>query len=503
MGVSFADVLSFIRAKDSDAVVRVNGQDNFFVDDVISDSRDVKPGTLFCCITGEKSDGHDFVRMAEEKGACALLCEREVDSPLPQIIVKRVRDHLGEVASLVYGNPSSKLLMVGVTGTNGKTTTTYIIRSILQASGMRVGLLGTIIESDGITDKEADRTTPESCIVQRQLASMVRNGCGACVMETSSHGLYLGRLKGALYDVPVFTNLYPEHLDFHVDMENYFMAKRLLFTTYTKPDFMGAVNYDSPYGKRLLDEFPEHLHGFGMNKVTSARTGLNGTDLVIDGLTLHTPLVGEFNIMNTLCAVTAMRGRVDDDAIIRGVASVPQVPGRLERIDLPNGACVFVDFAHTPSALRTVLKTIRSLSGNAGTRQYDTQPESDTQNDQKASASTGRIISVFGHGGGRYQQNRPELGRAASEYADEVIITSDNARDEEPEDIAKAIASGVSIPYKIITDRPEAVKTGLETLKKGDILVITGKGPERFITLKGKKIPFNDTEAVMKWRDMQ
>ncbi len=490
MSASFNDVLTFIRAKDNNVKVRMKSQDNFFIDDVISDSRDVKPGTLFACITGEKSDGHNFVKAAESQGACALLCEREVDSDLPQIIVERVRDFLGEAASMVYGNPSSKLLMVGVTGTNGKTTTTYIIRSILQASGMRVGLLGTIIESDGITDKDADRTTPESCIVQRQLASMVKNGCGACVMETSSHGLYLGRLKGALYDVPVFTNLYPEHLDFHIDMKNYFEAKKLLFTNYTKPGFIGAANYDSPYGKRLLAEFPDNLRGFGLEngasfRVTQSHTTINGTDLVIEAegfnaLKLHTPLVGDFNIMNTLCAVTAMRGRVDDNAIIQGVANVPQVPGRLERIDLPNGACVFVDFAHTPSALRTVLKTIRDLSG-----------------------SEGRIISVFGHGGGRYQQNRPELGKAASEFADEIIITSDNARDEDPYMIAEAIAGGATIPYRIITDRPEAVRTGLEALKKGDILVITGKGPEKFITIKDKKIPFNDTEAVKDWRDNQ
>ena len=378
--------------------------------------------------------------------------------------------------------------MVGVTGTNGKTTTTYIIRSILQAAGIRAGLLGTIIESDGITDKEADRTTPESCIVQRQLAHMVANGCGACVMETSSHGLFLGRLKGALYDVPVFTNLYPEHLDFHKDMDNYFAAKRLLFTNYTKPGFIGAANYDDPYGKKLVAEFPGSLRGFGLGegasfRVIDSRTSLNGTDLVIsregfDTLTLHTPLVGDFNIMNTLCAVSAITGRVDDAAIVQGVADVPQVPGRLERIDLKNGACVFVDFAHTPSALRSVLGTIRRLSGKDR-----------------------RIVSVFGHGGGRYQQNRPELGRAASEFANEIIITSDNARDEDPRDIANAIAGGASIPYKIITDRPQAVRTALESLKDGDILVITGKGPERFITIKNQKIPFNDAEAVKEWRD--
>ena len=197
-----------------------------------------------------------------------------------------------------------------------------------------------------------------------------------------------------------------------------------------------------------------------------------------NALTLHSPLVGGFNIMNTLCAVTAMRGRVDDEAIVKGVANVPQVPGRLERIDLNNGACVFVDFAHTPSALRSVLSVIRKLSGDGR-----------------------RIVSVFGHGGGRYQQNRPELGKAASEFANEIIITSDNARDEDPAEIAKSIASGVSIPYRIITDRPEAVRTGLESLKNGDILVITGKGPERFITIKDRKIPFNDAEAVKSWRD--
>lgn len=486
MSVKFQEVLNFMRGKFIN--VRMKSQDNFFVDEVISDSRDVKPGTLFACIKGESSDGHNYVKAAEEKGACAFLCEREINSELPQIIVEHVRDYLGEVASLVYGNPSEKLLMVGVTGTNGKTTTTYIIRSILQAAGIRTGLLGTIIESDGINEKDADRTTPESCIVQRQLASMVKNGCGACVMETSSHGLFLGRLKGAKYDVPIFTNLYPEHLDFHVDMENYFVAKKLLFMNYTKQNFIGAANFDDTYGKRLLAEFPDKLRGFGLSegalsRAVNSELSINGTDLEIftegfRNLKLHSPLVGDFNIMNTLCAVTAMRGKVEDEAIVKGIARVPQVPGRLERIDLPNGACVFVDFAHTPSALRSVLSVIRKLSGNER-----------------------RIISMFGHGGGRYQQNRPELAKSASEFADEIIITSDNARDEDPMSIARAIASGASIPHKIILDRPEAVRAGLDDLKAGDILVITGKGPEKFITIKGKKIPFNDAEAVKSWRD--
>lgn len=489
--VNFQDVLNFMRANNSEnknIKTLVKSQDDIYnkISDVISDSREVKPGTLFACIKGENSDGHDYAKIAEKKGAAALLCEREINSDLPQIIVERVRDFLGEVAAFVYDNPSSKLLMIGVTGTNGKTTTTYIIRSILQAAGIRTGLLGTIIESDGINDKEADRTTPESCEIQKQLASMVKNNCGACVMETSSHGLFLGRIKGARYDVAVFTNLYPEHLDFHVNMENYFEAKKLLFTNYVKENFTGAANFDSPYGKKLLEEF-SNLRGFGLSEnadfqAVNIKMGLNGTEFEIKSknfadLKLKSPLVGDFNIMNTLCAVAAIRGRVSDEEIIKGVANVPQVPGRLERIDLDNNACCFIDFAHTPSALKSVLSTIKKLSKNSG-----------------------KIISVFGHGGGRYQQNRPELARSASEFANEIIITSDNARNEEPIKIAEAIAAGAAVPYKIILDRNEAVNYALNLLKPGDILVITGKGPEKFILIKDKKIPFNDTEAVLAWK---
>ena len=490
MSAKFDNVLRLIRANDKNNSVRIINQDNFNPEifDVISDSRDVKEGTLFAAIKGDTSDGHNYINNAESKGACAVLCEREVNSKLPQIIVPRVRDYLGEVAALVYDHPSSKLLMVGVTGTNGKTTTTYIIRSILQAAGIKTGLLGTIIESDGDTEKDADRTTPESCIIQRQLFNMVNNKCGACVMETSSHGLYLGRIKGALYDVAIFTNLYPEHLDFHLNMDNYFAAKKLLFTDYTKPNFTGAANFDDLFGKRLLAEFYGKIIGFGLSedadsKVVVSHTSINGTDLAIEcnrygAIRLHSPLVGDFNIMNTLCAVTAMRGRIDDSAIIDGVANVPQVPGRLERIDLQNGACCFVDFAHTPSALRSVLSVIRKLSGNDA-----------------------RIISIFGHGGGRYEKNRPELARSASEFANEIIITSDNARDEDPQLIANSIAEGASIPYKIILDRAEAVRFALDNSKKGDILVITGKGPEKFITIKNKQIPYNDSQEIIKWRD--
>ena len=488
MSVKFAEVLNLAKKLSPELKVKnIENNLDVLIEHAVSDSRRAESGTLFCCIKGDTSDGHDFIKMAESKGAAALLCEREVESNLPQIIVKSTREVMGEIAALIYDHPADKLLMIGVTGTNGKTTTTYIIRSILNAAGIKTGLLGTIIESDGVNDRDADRTTPESCVVQSQLAAMVKNKCGACVMETSSHGLYLGRLKGAKYDIAIFTNLYPEHLDFHVDMENYFAAKKLLFTNYTKNNFTGAANAANEFGARLVKEF-ESVKGFAVgldnasSRVVEYKTSLTGTRIKIqadgfDDLVLNSPLIGEFNIWNVLCAVTALRGRVSDEAIIKGVASVPQVPGRLERYELKNHALCFIDFAHTPSALKSVLKTIRDLEPDA------------------------KIISLFGHGGGRYQLNRPALGQAADELADEIIITMDNSRDEDPQLIAEAIASGVhNKPYKIILNRPDAIAYALSELKsEHDILAVTGKGPEKFIIVKGENIPHNDAEFVKDW----
>ena len=489
MSIKLSEVLAAIRGRTPSLEVR-NAAGDPSIGDVASDSRQVGEGTLFCCIRGEKSDGHDYAAEARERGALALLCERDPGVGLPAIVVPSVRDVMGDAAAAVYDRPAEKLLMVGVTGTNGKTTTTYILRSILQAAGIRTGLLGTIVESDGAVERDATRTTPESCVVQRRLADMVRNRCAACVMETSSHGLTLGRLRGASYDVPVFTNLNPEHLDFHKEMEDYFQAKRLLFTRYVKPGFLGAVNGDDPYGRRLLEEAPEHLRGFSMAaedtfaRVSRWSTSLKGTEMRVEmrglsPLDLMSPLSGEFNVWNVLCAVTALRGRVSDEAIVRGVALTPQVPGRLERYVLPNGACCFVDFAHTPTALKSLLTTVRALT-------------------------KGRVISVFGHGGGRYPLNRPALGRVAGELADHVIVTMDNPRDEDPAKIASEIEAGIAevrggASHEVILDRGEAVRRGLERLSGGDVLTVSGKGPERYLERCGKRTPYNDAETVQAW----
>lgn len=488
MSASFSTLLEVVRGKGLLREVEDLGR-NPRITDVTADSRSVQPGALFCCIRGERSDGHDYIPMARELGAEALLCERPVDGGLPAIVVPSVREVMGEVSAAVYGDPSEKLLMVGVTGTNGKSTTTYILRSILEAAGIRSGLLGTIVESDGVRERDADRTTPESCVIQRRLAAMVQNGCGACVMETSSHGLFMGRLNGCRFDVPLFTNLNPEHLDFHKDMERYFQAKRLLFSRYSREGFAGAANAGDPYGRRLLEEFPGNLRGFSLSsdafaRVSEFRTDLEGTSMRVSmrdfpDLELRTPLVGSFNVWNVLAAVTALRGRVDDEALVRGVAAVPQVPGRLERYALPNGACCFIDFAHTPEALRNVLAAARALC-------------------------PGRLISVFGHGGGRYPLNRPALGRVAAEEADLVIVTMDNPRDEDPADIAAGIVQGIrdsgSARHQVVLDRKEAVFTALSVAAPGDVVVISGKGPERFLQIGAEKIPYSDAETVNSWR---
>jgi UDP-N-acetylmuramoyl-L-alanyl-D-glutamate--2,6-diaminopimelate ligase len=470
------------------------------VSGVFSDSRKLLPGSVFCCIEGEKDDGHRYAAAAEAAGAAALVCEHPVDSRLPAILVRSAREVMGELSSAVYGNPASKLFMVGVTGTNGKSTTAYILRSILQAAGVRTGLLGTIVESDGVRERDADRTTPESCYIQRLLAGMVKNDCGACVMETSSHGLQIGRLSGCLFDAVVFTNLYPEHLDFHKDMESYFQAKRLLFTKYSKTGRVAAINAGDAYGARLLEEFPD-ARGFRVSDAADARMSIDGSSFTIEAegfppLPVKSPLAGTFNIANVLAAAAALRGvalkgamlkknaagareEIDDEAVARGAAQVPQVPGRLERHMMPNGACCIVDFAHTPEALRNVLSTVRGFC-------------------------SGRLISVFGHGGGRYQANRPALGETAASLADLILVTMDNARDEDPAAIAESIAQGIKIRknarYQVILDRKEAIRTALSIAGPGDVLVISGKGPEKFLTIGDQKIPFNDAETVEEWK---
>ena len=469
------------------------------VNEVFSDSRKVAPGSIFCCISGEKSDGHNYALSAESAGAVAILAEKHIPECMaPQIIVDSTRKWMGKVAAKVYGEPATQLKMYAVTGTNGKTTTTWVIRSLLESMGIKCGLIGTILQNDGLNDFEAERTTPESCDIQRLLSHMVRNGCKACVMETSSHGLDIGRLDGCEYDVMVFTNLNPEHLDYHRTMENYFAAKCILFDKYSKRDGKIVVNAEDTYGKMIINKY-SHLFKIVSFAIDSSDADLSVRmmDIGIDGskfklyisgnyvADFYTPLVAAFNVKNTLAALSAVYDEgTDIELLVKGVADTIQIPGRVEKHFIPIGddmlaACCVIDFAHTPEALKNVLLAVKEFC-------------------------TGRLISVFGHGGGRYQANRPALGSVAADAADKIIITMDNPREESPEDIADQIAVGVKnsrpdMDMKIIIDRKKAIKTALDEINAGDVVVLSGKGPENYLIIGDKYLPYSDAGEVQSW----
>jgi len=453
----------------------------------------VTPGSLFCCLKGERFDGHDFAKEAHRKGAVAILCERPLPLDIPQILVDDARKAVNSLSAHFYGNPGEKLKMIAITGTNGKSTTTYLIRSILASASLPSGLLGTIVYHDGIQETLAERTTPECVEIQEWLSRMVRNGSKACVMEASSHGLVQGRLEGCRFDAVGFTNLTPEHLDYHGNMETYFQAKRKLFGEYTRGEWSGAANADDPYGKRLLDEFPENVVPYGVvncgkNTVHAfvRYMGLEGIRLDLffpsgsAARDLKVPLTGRYNVYNILTSATVAWGLgLGEEAIGLGLERVPQVPGRLERYLFENGVCCIIDYAHSPDALRNVLKTLGELVH-------------------------GKIWSVFGMGGDRYAPNRPLMGEVASELADELVITMDNPRSEDPAEIARQIEAGLKEgrrlkTHRTILDRSEAIHYALDHARPGDVVLVSGKGPEPYIIIREKTLPYSDKETVKNW----
>jgi UDP-N-acetylmuramoyl-L-alanyl-D-glutamate--2,6-diaminopimelate ligase len=462
------------------------------------DSRRVAPdsgGVIFACVSGENSDGHDYARNALSSGAAALLCERRLPFDVPQIISPNVRAIMGEAAAILYGNPSDKMTMIGLTGTNGKTTCAYIIRSIVRAGGAKAGMLGTIVYDDGRSEISADRTTPEGPDIQEMLAAMVANGARYCVMETSSHGLDQGRLAGCLFDRAGFSNLTPEHLEYHSDMESYFDAKRLLFTKYAGKGCIGAVNADDEYGLRLLEEFPDNTRAYSLTddirsshscySAVVALHDLNGMSLEVscpDGtlFTVTSPLIGDYNASNILeCIAIADSLGMDRDVIQRGVSECRNVPGRLERYNLSNGITVFVDYAHSPDGMKQTLDTLARFNRR-------------------------RLKVLWGAGGDRSPLKRPVVGKIMAQYANHVIITTDNPRSENPANIARNVEQGV-ISHKgaprvdTILDRREAIYFCLDSSKSGDIVLIAGKGPERFIEFKDHRVPFSDSGTVLEW----
>jgi UDP-N-acetylmuramoyl-L-alanyl-D-glutamate--2,6-diaminopimelate ligase len=463
-------------------------------------SESVAPGTLFFCVPGFTADGHRFAAEAIERGAVALVCERALDVEVPQLVVPGVRAAMPSIAAAFHGHPTRELKVVGVTGTNGKTTTTFLLREILEAAGVQTALLGTVQSVVGGVVEAVERTTPEAIDLQQSFRLMVESGDAACVMEVSSHALELRRADSIDFDCAVFTNLSLEHLDFHETLEAYFEAKRRLFSTPGVP--VSVVNVDDEWGRRLAAELAggetglvtfaaERDADLRAENVTSGPAGSRFTCLAGgDTVEVSVPLPGLFNVYNALAALGAARSLgVPLETAAAALAGAGRVPGRFEPIDEGQEFSVVVDYAHTPDSLENVLRASRELLGSASN-----------------GGRPGRLVCVFGAGGDRDREKRPLMGEAARRLADHVIVTSDNPRSEDPDAIIAAIvegaeraAGGEAEPsiLEVEPDRRTAIARALRTAGAGDLVVIAGKGHEQGQELAGGlKIPFDDRDVA-------
>ncbi len=450
------------------------------------DNRLVTTGSLFFCVPGFTRDGHDFAPDAVARGAAALVVERELELDIPQVVVDDVRAAMAPAAAAFYSDPTASLAVVGVTGTNGKTTTAFLERALLEAGGRQTGLLGTVKSVVAGVEAEVTRTTPEALDLQRTFREMADGGDRACVMEVSSHALALHRADAIHFSAAVFTNLTQDHLDFHPTMEEYFEAKRLLFTTgrggVAGPATAFIVNVDDPYGARLARELGDRATTFSLRteadyRAERVRTGLEGSSFTVatpDGpLTLRSPLRGEFNVYNVVGALAAARTLgVEARVCAEAIATAGQVPGRFETVDEGQPFAVIVDYAHTPDSLENVLTAARPLT-------------------------SARLRVVFGCGGDRDRGKRPQMGEIARRLADDVIVTSDNPRSEDPEAIIAEVLVGTGAGVLHEADREAAIARAISDAGPGDVVVIAGKGHEQGQEFAGgRKIPFDDVSVA-------
>ncbi len=453
------------------------------------DSRRVEAGSLFFAIQGEKADGHLFIPQALERGAAAIVSERE---PAPELAtrwvrVAKARRALADIARAFYGHPDSRLDLIGITGTNGKTTTAYLVESILRAAGVPAGLFGTIEYRLGTRALAALNTTPESLDLLTYFSELEAAGGKAAVMEVSSHALAQERVWGFRFSTAVFTNLTRDHLDYHQDFEHYFEAKRRLFEGLgTPPPELAIINLDDPWGARLLDLPSPRRLTYGLNSDAQVKPkqssqgpgGLEATVLTPEGkVEIKSPLLGRANLANILAATAVAVGQgIPGDKIAEGVMALRSVPGRFERVDEGQPFLVVVDYAHTDDALRNVLKTARELARN-------------------------RLIVVFGCGGERDRTKRPLMGEAAGLLSDVPVLTSDNPRGEDPLRIMSDVIVGLQKtgkPYLAEVNRESAIRKAMEQAREGDVVVLAGKGHETYQVLKDQRVPFDDREVARK-----
>jgi UDP-N-acetylmuramoyl-L-alanyl-D-glutamate--2,6-diaminopimelate ligase len=440
-------------------------------------SRAVTPGTLFFCVRGFTADGHDFAADAVKRGAVALVCERPLGLGVPEVIVENARATMGPAAARFHGDPTAELDVVGITGTNGKTTTAFLVRHLLEAGGIQTGLLGTVKRVVAGSEEEVERTTPEAIDLQATFRRMADGGDEACAMEVSSHALELGRVGGIRFACRVFTNLTQDHLDFHESMEDYFHAKRRLFAE----SGLAVINVDDAYGRRLAEDLSQ-AQTFGIDNVadysardvsfdvSGARFECDTPDGPID---LETPLPGLFNVQNVLGAVAVARALgVDAETVRAALPSFGRVPGRFEPVDEGQDFGVLVDYAHTPDSLANVLRAARQVT-------------------------RGRLHVVFGAGGDRDTAKRPLMGAAARDHADRLIVTSDNPRSEDPGAIVEAVIEGAGPDAEREVDRRRAIALAIDTAEPGDVVVIAGKGHEQGQEFEGgRKEPFDDVTVA-------
>lgn len=482
-------------------VVQVDGDTAVEIADICYDSRRCRPGSLFVAVPGLKVDGYDYIPQALDRGAKALVLEKPCSVP-PAVTAVRVPDSrraLGILGRNYYGNPSHGLCVVGVTGTSGKTTITYLLESIFQAGGLKPGVLGTVNYRFNGKTLPAPNTTPESLELQRMLREMAEAGVQGVIMEVSSHALELRRVDDCEFDLGIFTNLSHEHLDYHCTMEDYFLAKRRFFDVLLddrKGDrtWRMVVNADDSWGQKILKDAPGRALTFGLDSaadVSAAATfSVDGIRAVIrtpgGEMAVRSELVGGFNLSNILAAAAAAYALdIPPEAICRGIAGLTTIPGRMEKITLTGGGpSVFVDYAHKVEALKGVLQSLLPFK-------------------------TGRMITVFGCGGDRDRQKRPLMGKAAAAFSDLTILTSDNPRSEDPLEIIREIESGINSGavrkleadnlkntaekgYLVIPDRRTAIERAIGAARSDDLVLIAGKGHETYQILGSRTIPFDD-----------
>ena len=444
------------------------------------DNRKVAPGAMFFCVPGLSSDGHDFAPSAAEAGAAALVCERKLDLALPQLVVPDSRAAMAPLAAAFNENPTTRMKLAGITGTNGKTTTAFLLRDIMESAGVPCGLMGTVKQVVGGVEEAVVRTTPEAIDLQASFGRMVQAGDEACVMEVSSHAMAMHRADAIDFDLAIFTNLTQDHLDFHKDMEDYFQAKRLLFAA---GPGASVVNVDDEYGKRLATEFDCLTYSASGQaadySALEVAFDVSGANFVVQSghgeMAVRTGLPGSFNVANALAALAgAIELGIDPSEAVAGLADAGRVPGRFEPVDEGQEFAVLVDYAHTPDSVENVLRAARDLT-------------------------SGRLIAIVGAGGDRDRAKRPLMGRAGAELSDLAVITSDNPRSEDPARIIEDILAGIEDPEAVVVepDRDAAIGLAIREAGPGDTVVIAGKGHEQGQEFEhGRKIPFDDRDVA-------